>query len=160
MYVIDIQHLLIVLYMQILVADRTRGGQGQWATRGSVVRMCEKHLLKEEEMARRLQRLDGRGLEDAGPGFCYRTKKLREGGEVSHKDFLQMMANVPFVACPHGGGIDPSPKAWEALLVGSIPIIQRGFVDDAYGIHHYIKRHISYIIYHISYIIYHIYVQL
>jgi hypothetical protein len=26
--------------------------------------------------------------------------------------------------CVHGGGIDPNPKAWDALLLGTIPIIQ------------------------------------
>ena len=34
--------------------------------------------------------------------------------------------------CPHGGGVDPSPKAFEALAVGTIPIVQRSDVYDAY----------------------------
>ena len=42
---------------------------------------------------------------------------------VSRKEYLALVASVPFVACVHGGGLDPSPKAWEALLVGTIPII-------------------------------------
>jgi hypothetical protein len=28
--------------------------------------------------------------------------------------------------------MDPSPKAWEAIMVGSIPIIARSTLDDAY----------------------------
>jgi hypothetical protein len=36
------------------------------------------------------------------------------------------------VACTRGGGLDPSPKAWEALLLGSIPIIQRNTLIDGY----------------------------
>jgi hypothetical protein len=29
-------------------------------------------------------------------------------------------------------GLDPSPKAWEAILLGTIPIIQYSTLDDAY----------------------------
>jgi hypothetical protein len=29
-------------------------------------------------------------------------------------------------------GIDPSPKAWETIMAGSIPIIQHTTLDDAY----------------------------
>ncbi len=35
-------------------------------------------------------------------------------------------------ACVHGSGIEPSPKAWEAVLIGCIPIIQHSTLDDAY----------------------------
>ena len=28
---------------------------------------------------------------------------------------------------------DPSPKAWEALLVGTIPVIEHSTLDDAYS---------------------------
>ncbi len=28
------------------------------------------------------------------------------------------------MACTHGGGVDPSPKAWDAIRVGTIPIIE------------------------------------
>jgi hypothetical protein len=35
-----------------------------------------------------------------------------------------------FVLCVHGGGIDPNPKAWEALLAGTIPIMKK-FPGDA-----------------------------
>lgn len=30
-------------------------------------------------------------------------------------------------------GMDPSPKAWEAIMAGTIPIIQRSVLDDAYS---------------------------
>ena len=43
-----------------------------------------------------------------------------------------MVVTYPFIACVHGAGIDPSPKAWEALLVGTIPIIQHSTLDNAY----------------------------
>lgn len=38
----------------------------------------------------------------------------------------------PFTACVHGSGIEPSPKAWEAVLIGSIPIVQHSTLDDGY----------------------------
>jgi hypothetical protein len=41
--------------------------------------------------------------------------------------------NASFTACAHGGGIDPSPKAWEAVMMGTIPIIQHSTLDDAYA---------------------------
>ena len=28
--------------------------------------------------------------------------------------------------------MDPSPKAWEAIMAGTIPIIQRNVLEDAY----------------------------
>lgn len=39
---------------------------------------------------------------------------------------------MPFILCTHGGGLDPSPKAFEAILVGTIPIVQHSTLDDAY----------------------------
>jgi hypothetical protein len=39
--------------------------------------------------------------------------------------FLDELAGYPFLVCAHGGGIDPSPKAWMALISGVIPIMQR-----------------------------------
>jgi hypothetical protein len=38
----------------------------------------------------------------------------------------------PFTLCVEGGGIDPSPKAFEALRQGSIPIIKNSPLADAY----------------------------
>ena len=40
------------------------------------------------------------------------------------------LLNYSFLLCVHGGGIDPNPKAWEALLAGTIPIMKR-FPGDA-----------------------------
>jgi len=110
----------------------------QWQTRADVVRMCEQHLLKVE--ARRRERKLARHLGESGGNdkpeiepWCSRPAAFNGESGLSHKEFLRMAADAPFVACPHGGGVDPSPKAWEALLLGSVPIVQRGFVDDAYA---------------------------
>jgi hypothetical protein len=37
-----------------------------------------------------------------------------------------------FVLCVEGGGLDPSPKAWTALLHGAIPILRDTPVAAAY----------------------------
>lgn len=29
--------------------------------------------------------------------------------------------------------LDPSPKAWETILAGSIPVLEHSALDDAYG---------------------------
>lgn len=44
--------------------------------------------------------------------------------EIGHAKFVWSVQNSQFVSCTHGGGLDPSPKAWETILIGSIPIIQ------------------------------------
>ena len=50
--------------------------------------------------------------------------------EIEFKHFL---LNSKFCICVNGGGIDPSPKVWQALLCGCIPIIQRSSLDEAYS---------------------------
>ena len=95
--------------LKILVSDRVRDGTGQWATRASVMNMC-----------------------DALPQFCTRPTGSEDLG-VPHQQYLALLKSVPFVACAHGGGMDPSPKAWEAIMAGTIPIIQHSTLDDAYA---------------------------
>ena len=100
--------------LKVLVADRVRGGSPQWNLRFELITMCEWASTA---------------------SWCMRPEqggfKMDEG--LSHKNFLEIVTSVPFIACPHGGGIDPSPKAWEALLVGSIPIIEHSTLDNAYS---------------------------
>ena len=95
--------------LQILVSDRAREGTGQWATRAKVIKMCD--LL---------------------PKYCLRPPQMTELG-ISHDKYVTLLQSVPFVACAHGGGIDPSPKAWEAIMAGTIPIVQHSPLDDAYA---------------------------
>ena len=52
--------------------------------------------------------------------------------EVSEADFLTSVQAHSFVLCVEGGGLDPSPKAWTALLHGAIPIIRDSPVAAAY----------------------------
>lgn len=35
-----------------------------------------------------------------------------------HSEFIKHLEEVPFILCVHGGGVDPSPKAWEAIIAG------------------------------------------
>lgn len=85
-------------------------GVGTWALRAEVARMCQTSAL----------------CTTPSP-----EKKVVDSG-VSHKEFVQLLLSVPFVACVRGGGFDPSPKAWESIMLGSIPIIQHNALDDAY----------------------------
>jgi hypothetical protein len=50
--------------------------------------------------------------------FCVHYKELKQ------IEFLAMMRNSQFTICVHGGGIDTCPRLWEAMLVGSIPIVR------------------------------------
>ncbi|GAB5455987.1 MAG: hypothetical protein Hens2KO_22160 [Henriciella sp.] len=53
--------------------------------------------------------------------------------EVSETAFIDLIRQHAFVICVAGGGLDPSPKAWLALLHGAIPVIKRSALDDAYA---------------------------
>lgn len=41
-----------------------------------------------------------------------------------HKFFIEIQ-KYSFLLCPHGGGIEPNPKAFSAIYVGIIPIMKR-----------------------------------
>lgn len=55
------------------------------------------------------------------------------GDEVDPERFVKLVQRSRFCVCVHGGGIDPSPKCWEAILLGCIPIIQHSTLDGAYA---------------------------
>jgi hypothetical protein len=59
------------------------------------------------------------------PFFCWFPPGL------DHLDFLSEMRRHQFTICPHGGGLDPSPRLFEALLVGTIPIVRRNTMTSA-----------------------------
>jgi hypothetical protein len=52
---------------------------------------------------------------------------------LKYDEWLRFVGKYPFLICVHGGGLDPSPKAWEAIAVGTIPIIKHSPLDDAYA---------------------------
>ena len=103
-----------------LVAHRLRNAVGQWALRAEISESCKR------------QRHKARG----GDSLCISPpetlqKDHRRG--IAQAEYLHIAQNVSFILCVHGGGIDPSPKAWEAIMMGTIPIIQHSTLDDAYA---------------------------
>lgn len=40
-------------------------------------------------------------------------------------DFYHLLAQYKFVLCPFGNGVDPSPKAFEAMILKTVPIVLR-----------------------------------
>lgn len=51
---------------------------------------------------------------------------------VEPSRFFATVGRYPFVMCVGGGGLDPCPKAWTALLAGAIPIIEANETTQAY----------------------------
>lgn len=52
---------------------------------------------------------------------------------TNHEDFLKVISMYPFILCVHGNGFDPNPKLFEAILVGTIPIIKKNpIITDIY----------------------------
>ncbi len=52
--------------------------------------------------------------------------------EVSEDEFIELVKQHSFIICAQGGGLDPSPKAWQALYYGAIPIVKSSALDGAY----------------------------
>ena len=52
--------------------------------------------------------------------------------EVPVEGFMAYVRAHPFVLCVEGGGLDPSPKAWLTLALGSIPVMRRSATTAAY----------------------------
>ena len=48
----------------------------------------------------------------------------RHAGNVSREEYVSALASHRFVLCPRGNGID-THRIWEALYVGTIPIVER-----------------------------------
>lgn len=53
--------------------------------------------------------------------------------EVSEAEYTDLIKRHAFVLCVEGGGLDPSPKAWQSILHGAIPIIRRSAASEAYS---------------------------
>jgi len=52
-------------------------------------------------------------------------KEFTDWNSIPQDKFFYEIQNYSFLLCPHGGGIDPNPKAFSAIYVGTIPIIKR-----------------------------------
>jgi hypothetical protein len=53
--------------------------------------------------------------------------------ELPEPDFLALLAQHAFVLCVEGGGLDPSPKAWQAMLHVAIPIVSDTALREAHA---------------------------
>lgn len=89
----------------VFCAHNTRRGSEQWETRRRVTNLAR------------------------GPWSSFTTV---QSGRSSLRSFRRELQRHPFTLCVEGGGIDPSPKFFEALLKKSIPIIRDSDVADAY----------------------------
>jgi hypothetical protein len=95
--------------LKVLTADRLRDRSGQWAARYNVEQMC------------------------LNATWCHVpfAETIAFNG-IPHESFIKELHLASFVSCAHGGGLDPSPKAFEAIHEGTIPIIEKTTVYDAY----------------------------
>ena len=92
-------------HRRILCAHRVRDG-AQWEPRKQVTALARSHWSSFVTI-----------LEDP----------------VSEDEFVELIQAHAFVLCVEGGGLDPSPKAWQALLHGAVPIIRATPVAPAYA---------------------------
>ena len=61
-----------------------------------------------------------------GKDYCYTITHSTDRGE-----FWQQLARMQFVLAPRGIGVDTS-RAWEAIALDTIPIVQHSSIDAAY----------------------------
>lgn len=54
--------------------------------------------------------------------------------ELSIEEYYEKLSNFAFTVCVQGGGQDPSPKAFQTILKGGIPIIKSSALDPAYAL--------------------------
>lgn len=90
--------------LKVLCGHRVRKGP-QWDTRRSVSAFAQ------------------------GPWNAFTTCLIKD---ISESDFLRQIEEHSFVLCVEGGGLDPSPKAWQTILHGAIPIMRRTPTSNAY----------------------------
>merc|ERR1712228_96621 len=67
-----------------------------------------------------------------GPGGPWEDFSEFRGEMFSHQ-FAPWWQNHSFVICAHGGGLDPSPRAFMAIAAGAIPIVKHSALDAAYS---------------------------
>lgn len=54
-------------------------------------------------------------------------------GESNKNIFISNLQKSIFCICVHGGGYDPCPRFFEAILYGAIPIIEHSPLDEVYS---------------------------
>jgi hypothetical protein len=66
--------------------------------------------------------------------YCKNEWKFVDYYEVLPKrEFIEKLKNSKFCICVHGGGYDPCPRFFEAILYGAIPIIEHSPLDPVFS---------------------------
>jgi hypothetical protein len=74
----------------------SRGGSPQWNDRSNAAAKCD-------------------AMNANNITTCLRPPNHDDPNGIPHKEFLEFLAKHAFIACIHGGGIDPSPKVSDNL---------------------------------------------
>lgn len=91
--------------LKVLCAHRVRTGK-QWEMRKQITSWAKEYWS----------------------GFCTVIER-----DVPEDEFLGLVKEHAFVLCAEGGGIDPSPKAWQSIANGAIPIMRETALKSAYS---------------------------
>ena len=129
--------------IQYLVLHRTRTGMGQWALRMQITLLCMKeypdynnktHDFRHKNPYNSSIEYIKTHSNEKNPLCLLPNNTIHHDkrGGISQDIYMKLVQSVSFVLCIQGGGLDPSPKAWESLMLGTIPIIQHSTLDDAY----------------------------
>lgn len=66
--------------------------------------------------------------------YCKKEWKFVDYHDVLPKrEFIEKIKNSKFCICVHGGGYDPCPRFFEAILYGAIPIIEHSPLDPVFS---------------------------
>jgi len=95
---------IITRPLSIAFTNRVREGIGTWAERNTVQRLCQNEWKS----------------------FC-------NVSQPPIRTFESFIKSYSFLFCIHGGGLDPNPNAWTALLNGVIPIMRHFPSDTIYS---------------------------
>jgi hypothetical protein len=96
---------------KLFVSDRVHNGHIQFQDRVSVARACQEQLTD----------------------ICVHIEQSHGSREtVPEGKWAIEVAKHQFHLCVHGGGHDTSPKSWETMLFGTIPIMERNALEEAY----------------------------
>lgn len=61
------------------------------------------------------------------------SRFVKYADDIANEDeYMRELENCVFCLCVAGGGYDPSPRCWQALLCGAIPILEHSPLDRAY----------------------------
>ena len=95
--------------------DRVRHGTGVFAARRLVYEAC---------------------AQNSACTLGYKSTRLQgpvPSQQTDQKSFNELVTQAQFMIMAHGGGYDPCPKFFHAIVLGAIPIIESNPLDDAYS---------------------------